>query len=190
MEKEKNTKTLMILMIICVCLSITTLGIVIYDRFIRKEPEHAVLKPIDVVPNNNQEKKFTKLEKIELDDKGKNITINNKNVVVKATDDALYVNEKKVASEYYSIDSAYVTDYFIMFVSYGQGGEIYLIFDENGKEIVINNAGQYDKLRIENGNLVAEESWNFECIEDENTKCDTKTQKVQFIYDGTSVTVK
>ena len=52
MEKEKNTKTLMILMIICVCLSITTLGIVIYDRFIRKEPEHAVLKPITVDNQN------------------------------------------------------------------------------------------------------------------------------------------
>ena len=47
MEKEKNTKTLMTLMIICVCLSIVTLGLVIYDRFIRKEPEHAVLKPIE-----------------------------------------------------------------------------------------------------------------------------------------------
>ena len=47
MEKEKNNKTLMILMIICVCLSIATLGLVIYDRFIRKEPEHAILKPIE-----------------------------------------------------------------------------------------------------------------------------------------------
>ena len=51
MENKSNNKTLMILMIICVCLSITTLGIVIYDRFIRKEPEPAVLKPIDT---NNQ----------------------------------------------------------------------------------------------------------------------------------------
>ena len=58
MEKEKNTKTLMILMIICVCLSITTLGIVIYDRFIRKEPEHAVLKPITIDNNNNSYKKI------------------------------------------------------------------------------------------------------------------------------------
>lgn len=48
MENKSNNKTLMILMIICVCLSITTLGIVIYDRFIRKEPEPAVLKPIDL----------------------------------------------------------------------------------------------------------------------------------------------
>ena len=58
MEKEKNTKTLMILMIICVCLSITTLGIVIYDRFIRKEPEHAVLKPITIDNNDNSYKKI------------------------------------------------------------------------------------------------------------------------------------
>ena len=47
MKKGNNSKTLMILMIICVCLSLATLGIVIYDRFIRKEPEHAVLKPLD-----------------------------------------------------------------------------------------------------------------------------------------------
>ncbi len=54
MENKSNNKTLMILMTICVCLSITTLGIVIYDRFIRKEPETAVLKPINTDNNSYQ----------------------------------------------------------------------------------------------------------------------------------------
>lgn len=50
MVKDKYSKTLVVLMILCVCLSLVTLGIVIYDRFIRKEPEHAILKPIEGVP--------------------------------------------------------------------------------------------------------------------------------------------
>ena len=48
---NKSNKTLIILMSICVCLSLITLGIVVYDRFIRKEPERAVLKPIEVMPD-------------------------------------------------------------------------------------------------------------------------------------------
>lgn len=50
MKKDNYSKTLIILMILCVCLSIATLGIVVYDRFIKKEPEHALLKPVEGVP--------------------------------------------------------------------------------------------------------------------------------------------
>ena len=55
MEKN-NSKTLLTLMSLCVCLSIITLGLVIYDRFIKEEPEHAILKPIEIVPNTNDNK--------------------------------------------------------------------------------------------------------------------------------------
>ena len=196
MEKEKNTKTLMILMIICVCLSITTLGIVIYDRFIRKEPEHAVLKPIMVdnqssennVANNNI-KKFSKLDKITLSENNKTITVNDKNVTLKVIDDGLFINNKK-SNEIYSSNFVYVTDYFFITVDYGQGGEMLEFYDKDGAKISTNNHDQYNNLRIENGNLVAEKSSNFECIEDESTTCDYSTAKVQFIYDGISITVK
>lgn len=48
MKEAKLSKTLVVLMIICVCLSLATLAIVVYDRFIKKEPEHAVLKPLEI----------------------------------------------------------------------------------------------------------------------------------------------
>ena len=48
-EKCSCSKLLMTLMIVCVLLSVATLGIVVYDKFINNEErlEHAVLKPID-----------------------------------------------------------------------------------------------------------------------------------------------
>ena len=39
-------------MIICVSLSFITLGIVIYDKFIRKEPEKTIIKPVSVDYNS------------------------------------------------------------------------------------------------------------------------------------------
>ncbi len=53
-ECNNTSKTLIILMSICVALSIITLGIVVYDRLVRKEPEHVILKPIEIDGDTNK----------------------------------------------------------------------------------------------------------------------------------------
>ena len=189
MEKDNSSKLMMILMVCCVVLSFVTLGIVCYDKFIRKEPEKTILKPVE---NTNQgEKKFSKLEKVSLNEKSVNVTINKQNISVKfVSEDGLYINNKKIVNEFYSSNFVYVTDYFVIAVDFGQGGEIYSFFDETGNEMLLNDNGQYRDLKIENGNLVAQKLKNIECIEDENEKCDQTSQKVQFVYDGLSLIVK
>ena len=65
MNKESCSRTLMTLMIICASLSFITLGIVVFDKFIREEPEKTVVKPpVAEYSQNNQTEAEQLLEDI------------------------------------------------------------------------------------------------------------------------------
>ena len=182
MENKSNNKTLMILMIICVCLSIVTLGIVIYDRFIRKEPEHAVLKPIDSVSiiDNNQQKnennitqcncpntsatcfgeKITSIKELNITNTNQNVKINGKNYKVRKEDnDRLYIDDNAVFGfdhrEYYA-EHLYLTDKVLIFTNFGQYGEtIGYALSEKGEVGINNNGYAMEKFKIVDGYLHA-----------------------------------
>lgn len=196
LEKRKNTEIVALSIII-----VALLGALIYLLFIKKDdkptesPKPQDNQQVNDNLNNQTKKKFTKLEKIAIGD-NKNITINNKNVNIKLVDDNLYINEEKLEGDYSLYDTMYVTDYFIMFPSGTLSGEIYKIYDENGRVIKISNNNndikEYTNLKIENGSLTADVPEDAECVDDSSTARDScfLGTKIEFVYDGYSLTVK
>ncbi len=175
MEKEKNTKTLITLMIICVCLSIVTLGLVIYDRFIRKEPEHAVLKPITIDNNqidNTKESKCPKCEssavsnlgekvssvkKMTITETNQNFKVGSKTFQIRKDDVALYVNNKKLDNEVFA-NFVYVTDKFAIITSESQyANYIAYALNEDGWIVVNSNGYNLDEnnFKVVDGYLYA-----------------------------------
>lgn len=187
MEKKKDcpNKLLTTLMIVCVVLSVVILGIVSYDKFIKKEEKRDVAPFVPApMENNNKEitgngqgdgtgcmptsyngEKVSSVKKIDLSDVNQKVTIGSKTLNLKVDkDDALYINNNVANSYKYDANHvtlvppvAYLTDKYVFFTSVGQDwdGIVYAI-DENAKEIVVNDNGyQMHDFRIEDGYLHA-----------------------------------
>lgn len=163
-------------------LIIAMIVLIIYMVFIKKDNNEGV----DNNQNNNYV--FTKLDKYELSETNKLISIDGKNVKVrKDNEDAFYINDTKVL-EAWSGNSIYVSDYFIIHIGNAMSGEMYRIFGSTGNEININNDGVFEKIYIANGQLVGVTPPDSECINNEEFPCD-EPYKVEFVYDGTSITI-
>ncbi len=178
MEKKKDcpNKLLTTLMIVCVTLSVVILGIISYDKFVKKDEE----KVVPVVPqatgqsstnceNSNFGEKVYTVNKIDLSNINQKVTIGNKTFNLKVdnhdnTQDVLYINDE-VANSYHGYNNfvilvppvAYQTEKYIIFTSVGQDDDgIDYAIDENGKEIVINDNGyQMHGFKIVDGYLHA-----------------------------------
>ena len=175
MRENKIIKNISIAIISILIIVIIGLGV--YTVFIKKD---------DNVKNGNY--LFTKLEKYELSVNNKVVSIDGKNVKVrKDNEDAFYINDTKILDAW-SGDSIYVSDYFIIHIGNAMAGEMYRIFNANGTEININNDGVFEKIYLENGKLVGVTPKDYECINGEEFPCE-EPYKVEFIYDGTSITI-
>lgn len=167
MEKENKTlqsysKTLIILMIFCVLLSVATLAVVVYDRFIDKheELETTILKPIggSVKKNNDT------FEVINMTKENQTVKIGKKEFKIKNDNsgedgDILFINNQVVRQHGKNIYSerAYVTDDIIIFTIIGQCGEkIVYVINEDGKEISFSSQYQLNNLHLEDGALYAQ----------------------------------
>ena len=167
------SKLLMTLMMICVLLSIATLGIVVYDKFIRKDEkmERTVLKPIDVkceASNNNSQSNgvsINSLREIKLTNTNQTVRVGNKELKLRIGkndifDNALFINDSIVYNtngEAVYIENTYVTDKYVMFATIGQcGNHINYAIDENGNIITVNNNDyQLNDLQIKDNKLYA-----------------------------------
>ena len=154
-EESKNcSKTLIILIIVCITLSIITLGIVVYDNFIRSD---TILKPIsgsneeNKETNNNDISYVKELKDIAITDVNKSVKLGNRDFKVKTgskdnQDYVLFINDKVVSKDnkFIHADKAYVTDKYILFTSAGQNGQLIVYaIDSEGKEISVKNDNQY-----------------------------------------------
>ena len=145
---------MVILIIVCITLSIITLGIVVYDKFIRSD---TILKPIsgsneeNKETNNNDISYVKELKDIAITDVNKSVKLGNRDFKVKTgskdnQDYVLFINDKVVSKDnkFIHADKAYVTDKYILFTSAGQNGQLIVYaIDSEGKEISVKNDNQY-----------------------------------------------
>ncbi len=151
-ESKSRSKILVILMIICVVLSIITLGIVVYDKFIRSDDlEHPLLKPISGSKedaNNKCDNDITYVEELKdiaITDVNQSVKLGNREFKVKTgsqdnQDYVLFINDKSVSKDnkFIYADKAYVTDKYVLFTStiaYSFEQKISYAIDIEGKEI-------------------------------------------------------
>ena len=158
-EESKNcSKTLIILIIVCITLSIITLGIVVYDKFIKSDSiEHPILKPIagsneeNKETNNNDISYVKELKVIAITDVNKSVKLGNHEFKVKTGSQdnqeyVIFINDKVVSKDnkFIHADKAYITDKYILFTSAGQNGQLIVYaIDSEGKEISVKNDNQY-----------------------------------------------
>ncbi len=138
---------------------------------------------------NNQVKddsKITKLEKYELSKSNKEFTIGSKKVNIKATDNNVYVDDKKV-TYYGESASVYVTNKFILIVNSAQLDTFPKAINENGQVIDIvgieaTPSRLIENLRIDGGKLIASRS--------DETNIEAGSTIVEFVYDMNKITIK
>ena len=153
---KNNGKVIIVLMVICVLLSIGTLGITIYDRFFRNEIlEPVILKPIDLnglvnndscqcnCPNCSLGTTVDKLEEVKINNNNQILKLGNKEYKIRQDENSvLYINDEQVKRRGNLIhaQTAYLTNKFIFFTSIAQNGlVIEYAIDENNREIIVNN---------------------------------------------------
>ena len=174
-KKECPNKLLTILMVVCVVLSVVILGIVSYDKFLKKKEKEEIKPATCNCPvcenNSNLGEKVSSVKKINLNSTNQKVVIGSKTLNLKVDkngnqDDVLYINNE-VAKSYCGNDMpstvvlvppvAYLTDKYVFFTSVGQDddGIVYAI-DENAKEIVVNGNGyQMHDFKIVDGYIHA-----------------------------------
>lgn len=174
MEKKKDcpNKLLTILMIVCVTLSVVILGIISYDKFLKKEEKRAV--PNNVVPASNPShdcdcpkctsdknlgEKVDSLKEIALTENNQEFKINGKVLKLrKNTNGILMINDEIIKVGEYELEpyNAYVTDKYIFATIMGQDGEhIDFAIGDNGEIVANNNSYQMMDFRINDGYLHA-----------------------------------
>ena len=205
-EQNKNKNVIIGLM---ACVIILLIAALVYFVFIKKDGSQQSVKPQDNQQvNNNEEKLFSKLEKIKLSSNNVETIVNQKNIKLKIYEDKLYIDDKNTnieimtTDEYDDKNNTYipyvvVSDYFIaIFHSSPSYDELEKIIDENGNEIIIkgiiNNEGEEYipslKLYLENGKIMGNYQWD-DCEEIwENSKdkvdCNPINENYQLVYDG------
>ena len=186
MEKKKDcpNKLLTTLMIVCVVLSVVILGIVSYDKFIKKEEKRDVAPFVPApMENNNKEitgngqgdgtgcmptsingEKVSSVKEITLTDKNQEVKVGNKTYKIKIgsgdnygdllVDDSFVHSGNNDKNIY--VDHAYLTDKFIFFTHGGQDADLidYAI-GETGIIVPNNNEYQIGDFKIVDGYLHA-----------------------------------
>ena len=139
----------------------------------------------EITIDDSTKKIFYSVNKIDVDfnlSKEKNLSINSKNISIKLDNGQLFVNHKNMGNQ--SIDSIYLVDNLIFISSKNQIGELYRVFDENGKEIIIDRNNlpatmRFANLRIQDNSLFAD-SIDEECLSN-LSRCN-KARKVELLY--------
>ena len=189
MKENKTIKTTVIAVVSILIIAIIGLGI--YAVFIKKDDS-------DIIDNNAL--KFSKIEKVELNENNKNITINGKTIKLKSMtegDSIVYVNnEKAFSSDGPGKMYAYITNNLI--AVYWEGsmwGNIIGYIDRDGR-IMVSPVSTYpvsiSNLYIENNKLMATRDYNGEMdcgIPENATECKPET-KVELVYDGNTIEIK
>ena len=169
MEKKKNdcpNKLLTTLMIVCVTLSIVILGIVSYDKFIKKEEKKTNFVPVQqggVATLNCENKvngdKISSLNKLKLTETNKEVTFGSKTYKLRIDSErSLFVDDKKAEVDglSYEVEYVYLTDKFAFFTSTSQFSDyIAYALGENGNIVVNHNGCQMDNFKIVDGYLHA-----------------------------------
>ena len=186
MEKKKDcpNKLLTALMIVCVVLSVVILGIVSYDKFIKKEEKRDVAPFVPApMENNNKEitgngqgdgtgcmptsyngEKVSSVKKITLTETNQEIEVGGKSYKIKIGSGNDYgdllVDDNFVKftfnGEHIHVHSAYLTDKFIFFTQFGQSGaSIVYAISKNGEIVPNNNEYQIGDFKIVDGYLHA-----------------------------------
>ena len=170
---KKSTGTYKIIIFLLVLLLFGAIGFICYDKFINTEKppipnnEDTTNTP---TPNNEEKEnivivdKITKFERTEVVDTDKAITIGDKEYKVRkeTTVDGAYlliddaVRERGDFETAYA-DFVYVTNYFAIFTTVAQDGEVlsYAI-DQNGNRIITNdNEYQMNNIKLSDGIITA-----------------------------------
>ena len=169
MEKKKEcpNKLLTILMVVCVMLSVVILGIVSYDKFIKKEEKEEIKHSICNCPvcenNSNLGEKINSVKEIEITNANQNYKIGDNEIILRKDDlGHLVVNNSVTKSTHNNSEvdfyHAYLTDKFIFFTTTGNVDEtINYAINENGAEITVSDS-QYllHDFKIKNGYLHAD----------------------------------
>ena len=164
---------------------------------------------------NSQELKVEKIEFFYGEPDEQEITLNNKKVKIKkvleGSDEVLYVNNVKVKLEslmYTSMD-IYNTGNLLLISGIGlcgtrfqkavdENGNVFNIVNEYSKEYADDGEDYYyldgDSMKVENGKIVAEIGHFDDCLcEAPGDYCERNyhgKEKVEFVYDGSSVIIK
>ncbi len=198
-KKRSCSKMLMILMVVCVLLSLATLGIVAYDKYIRSDDlEHPILKPIsgnkeDAKDKSNNDITYVNnLSNFAITDVNQSVKLGNREYKVKTgsqdkEDYVLFINDKVISKDnnFVHADQVFVTDKYALFTSAGQYGlSIVYAIDNEGNELTIKNDNQIqmNSLKIVSGILHA--TGNKVCFEN----CEPE-HDIMVLYFGNSLII-
>lgn len=205
---------------ILIVIIIALIGVVVYFAFIKKDDKPVDNNGVNnqQEPSNNEENNVGTAElnisKIEFTDEKleQEVTLKNKIIKIKKVNQGsnsfLYINNAKVSIEEWEWTEIYSTGNLLLLGGSDICGTIinYAV-NENAKLIKVtknyseangDNGGEYylngDSIKIENGKIVAEIGHVGDCrCEAPDDYCEKNyqgTEKVEFVYNGDTVTIK
>ena len=202
---EKENKTLKILLIIFIIISVIFGGFILYDKVLKKEEKVICEKcekcstscdcPNDFVEENDEVNSIVAgINEITLTNSNKEILFNGKTIKLRYSDGIVYLNDNKTNVKIScGTNIVSITEKFLLVGSYGCQGPTKYQYALNSKNEFVEVIGSPDtpastiiNLRQENGRLFATK-YNYNS--DYSNFPDT-TSKVEFVYENDKVVIK